>query len=94
MNTVIYIVTWTIASFVYDPCPDYGKKNEYGLSNASVSCAVLHGHYEHEEMSKTFSTKDSAVAFIENGWTPATLFSLSQRAESFKLDSIINGVAD
>jgi hypothetical protein len=67
METIIFLVTWTVVSIVPTPCPDKPKANEYGLGgNSMSSCAVFHFKEERQEMSKEFETEKEADEFIKN----------------------------
>lgn len=59
------LLTWKLATWVSDPCPDTGKTDAYG-NPLRMGCLVNHGHYEYESMSKEFNTKEEANNFINN----------------------------
>ncbi len=63
---ILFVVIWTISTWVYDPCPNSLIDNPYTGQSIAYSCLVNHGHYEEKEMRKEFYTKQEAEAFIEN----------------------------
>ena len=61
----MFFVSWKLAFWVHDPCPDVGKIDNYG-NPLRTGCLVNHGHYEYTLQSKEFATKEEAEQFIKN----------------------------
>ena len=58
-----WIVFWMLSVWVSTPCP-LDLENEFGQER-NWSCAVNHGHYDFEQKSKQFVSKEEAEAFLE-----------------------------
>jgi len=73
----IYIVSWTLSTYVSAPCPDANKVDAFGRKSM-FSCTVMHGHFTREDKSKSFEVREDAIDFIAEGYG----------IENLKLDSI------
>lgn len=86
-----YIIYWVLVSLQSAPCPDAGKRNEFGmLPNPYMSCAVMHYRTDKVSYSKEFKNRDSAQAFYSRlkAYKPSGFSFSEDKIERLSIDSL------
>lgn len=82
----LFVVSWTVETYIPVPCPDSGEDN-YGRIS-TVSCSVLHTRHLSTKKNMEFKAKKEAINFIESSNIPIGFSFSNSKLFNFSINEI------